>query len=144
MFFDTSVLVAASEQSHPHHEKAWPLLQSVVKGEATGIIGAHSLAELYAALTRLPVQPRIQPAHAQRIISENILPHFEIMELTRKDYSDVIQEVAIRGIPGARIYDALLLRCAANSSAERILTFNLRDFAELAPDTLRDKLSVPQ
>jgi hypothetical protein len=32
--------------------------------------------ELYAALTRLPVHPRIYPTEAARIVAENILPHF--------------------------------------------------------------------
>lgn len=143
LFFDTSVLVAASERSHPHHERALPLLQRVAKGDDIGVMSAHSLAEVYAALTRLPVQPRIQPAEAQRIVTENILPHFEIVTLAREDYVAVIQDMGARGIPGARIYDALLLRCAANSAVERILTFNLKDFSELAADAQREKLSAP-
>ena len=32
----------------------------------------HSIAEVYAALTRLPVQPRIHPVEAARILTENI------------------------------------------------------------------------
>jgi predicted nucleic acid-binding protein len=143
VFFDTSVSVAASESSHPHHERAWPLLRSIADGKVVGILCAHSLAEWYAALTRLPVKPRIQPAEAQRIINENILPYFEIVPLAAADYAATIREMGDRDIPGARIYDALLLRCAAKSSADQILTFNRKDFVELAPDALRETVSVP-
>ena len=38
VFFDTSVLVAASESSHPHHAQA---LRRVAKGEDQGSIGMH-------------------------------------------------------------------------------------------------------
>jgi predicted nucleic acid-binding protein len=36
-----------------------------------------------------------------------------------------------RGSPGAKIYDALLLACAARSGAECIYTFNLGGFRKL-------------
>ena len=65
-FFDTSVLVAALERGHPHHERASPKLQSVVDGAVTGFMGIHSLAETYVALTRMPVVPRIQPEDARQ------------------------------------------------------------------------------
>jgi predicted nucleic acid-binding protein len=56
VFFDTSVLVAASEESHPHYRRAWPALRRVAGGKDLGFMSIHSIAELYAALTRLPVQ----------------------------------------------------------------------------------------
>ncbi len=59
VFLDTSVLVAASESCHPHHAQALPVLRRVARGEDEGCIGVYSIAETYAALTRLPVQPRI-------------------------------------------------------------------------------------
>lgn len=77
VFFDTSVLVGASENSHPHYVRAWPALRRVATGKDRGFMSVHSIAEVYAALTRLPVQPRIHPAEAERIVADNILPHFE-------------------------------------------------------------------
>jgi predicted nucleic acid-binding protein len=55
IFFDTSVLVAASERSHPHRAQAWPALRRVANGADQGFMSVHSIAETYAALTRLPV-----------------------------------------------------------------------------------------
>ena len=40
-------------------------------------ISQHPIAEVSAELTRLSVQPRIHPAEAERIVTENILRHFE-------------------------------------------------------------------
>jgi hypothetical protein len=47
-----------------------------------------------------------------------------------------------RGLGGGKVYDALLIECARISRADRIYTFNLRDFRRLAPD-LTDRISAP-
>jgi predicted nucleic acid-binding protein len=143
IFFDTTVLVAASEQSHPHYTQAWPALVRVAAGQDKGIMGLHSIAELFAALTRLPVQPRIHPVEAARNVNENILPHFEVVFPGEEDYVEVMNTMASGGWSGARIYDALLLRCAARSGVERIYTFHLGDFRQLAPAGLQEKICAP-
>ncbi len=142
VFFDTSVLVAASEQGHPHYGQAWPALRRVTARRDRGFISVHSIAEMYAALTRLPVQPRIHPAEAARIITDNILPHFEMVPVEKNDYTEALRVVADGGWSGAKIYDALLIGCAARSHADRIYTFNLSDFRQLAPD-LEDRICAP-
>ena len=143
IFFDTTVLVAASEQSHPHYAQARPALLRVAAGQDTGFMGQHSIAEVFAALTRLPVQPRIHPVEAARIVTENILPHFEVVPLGKKDYLEAMNTMASGGWSGAKIYDALLLRCAARCAVERIYTFNLGDFRQLAPPALQEKICAP-
>jgi predicted nucleic acid-binding protein len=143
IFFDTTVLVAASEQSHPHYAQARPALLRVAAGEDRGFIGLHSVAEVFAILTRLPVQPRIHPLEAARIVAENILANFEVLSLGKDAYLEALNTVASRGWTGAKVYDALLLRCAAGCSAERIYTFNVSDFRQLAPARLQDKICSP-
>ena len=143
VFFDTGVLLAASERCHPHYGQARPALLRVVTGADKGFISAHSIAELYAALTRLPVQPRIQPVEALQIVNENVLQHFESVSIKRKDYIEAVQAVASGGLSGAMIHDALLLGCAAKCDADRIYTFNLVDLRTLAPEHLRDKICSP-
>jgi len=143
VFFDTTVLVAASEQSHPHYPQARPALVRVAKGKDKGFLGLHSIAEVFAALTRLPVRPRIHPAEAARIVAENILPHFEVVSVGEEDYVEAINAMASGGWTGAKIYDALLLGCARRCGAERIYTFNLRDFEQLAPAGLGERICAP-
>jgi predicted nucleic acid-binding protein len=142
VFFDTSVLVAASLTSHPHHVQAHAALRRVATKTDKGFIGAHSLAEIYAILTRLPLEPRIHPLEAVRIIAENILPHFEVIPLLPEDYAAIIAQMGEGGRTGEKIYDALLLSCAAKCPAERIYTFNVVEFRKLAP-TLQDRICAP-
>ena len=47
------------------------------------------------------------------------------------------------GRPGARIYDALLLRCAAKANCDRVYTFNVRDFRAIAPPGLAERICAP-
>ncbi len=143
IFFDTTVLVAASSKSHPHHAQAFPALQRVAAGRDTGFISAHSIAEVYSALTRLPVEPRIHPVEAARIVTENLLPHFEVVPVEKADYLAALNTVKDGGWPGAKIYDALLLSCAAKCEVSRVYTFNLGDFKLLAPKNLQSKICAP-
>jgi predicted nucleic acid-binding protein len=143
IFFDTSVLVAASARNHPHHAQAWPALRRVALKQDQGFIGVHSIAETYAALTRLPVQPRIHPSDAGRIVRDNILEHFTLVPAGRDEYLEALNAVQDNGWPGAKIYDALLLACAARSGAERIYTFNLGDFKGLASPELQARIGSP-
>jgi predicted nucleic acid-binding protein len=88
IFFDTTVLVAASVQSHPHYVQARSALLRITAGRDKGFMSLHSVAEVFAALTRLPVQPRIHPVEAARIVTENILPHFELVSIGKEDYQE--------------------------------------------------------
>ena len=106
-------------------------------------MSVHSIAEVYASLTRLPVQPRIHPLEAVRIVTDNILAHFEVVPIGKEDYMEALNTVGSGGWSGAKIYDALLLRCAARCTVERIYTFNLGDFKQLAPATLQGILCAP-
>ncbi|MBV8054969.1 MAG: PIN domain-containing protein [Deltaproteobacteria bacterium] len=105
-----------------------------------GFISVHSIAEVYAALTRLPVQPRIHPAEAARIITDNILPHFETVSVGKKDYIEALRLVGDGGWSGAKIYDALLIGCAARSGADRIYTFQPCRFPAAGTESTRENL----
>ena len=89
-------------------------------------MSVHSIAEMYAVLTRLPVQPRIHPAEAVRIITDNILPHFEAVPIGKKDYVEALKLVGNGGWSRAKIYGSLLMGCAARCDADWIYTFNSR------------------
>src|SRR5258706_14614109 len=99
-------------------------------------MSAHSIAEVYAALMRLPVQPRIHPLEAVRILGDNIVPHFEIIPIDKEDYVAALSSVGNGGGGGPKNYDALLLRCATKRAVKGIYTLNLGDFPQPAPPTL--------
>jgi predicted nucleic acid-binding protein len=89
------------------------------------------------------VRPRIHPVDAARIVRENILAHLEAIPLSKADYLEALTAMEDGGQVGAKIYDVLLLRCAAIQDVERIYTSNRGDFRELAPASLRGKICAP-
>jgi len=143
IFCDTNVLVAAFLQSHPHHNSARPLIERAKAGDDEGFVAAHSLAETYAVLTRLPGGNQLAPAVAWQLISENILKDFSIVSLTLKEFSDTLAKAAANGVEGGKTYDALLMAAAAKSGADRIYTVNVRHFQSLADDSLRPRIAAP-
>jgi predicted nucleic acid-binding protein len=142
VYFDTAVLVAASVAGHPHHSQALVAFQSVREKKISGYISGHGLSEVYAVLTRTPFAPPVFPAEAWKILDENVLPSFEIIAITPQMYKETIRDCAERGWIGGRIYDALHLRCARESGCNRIYTFNVRHFQQLAPD-LAQRIGAP-
>lgn len=143
VFLDTNVLVAASVAGHPHHQQAFAVVDRVVAGRDKGFMSMHSIAEIYAALTRVPVVPRIHPTEASQILCDSVLPLFQCVPVGKRDYLKALETVRAGGWLGARIYDALLLGCAAKCSADRIYTFNLADFQSLSPPALRQRILTP-
>jgi predicted nucleic acid-binding protein len=119
------------------------VVESVVAGRVEGFAAAHSLAETYAVLTRLPGADQVAPTVAWQLISENILKHFTVITLTAKEYSDTLESAAANGVDGGRTYDALLLSAAAKSNADRIYTLDLTHFQSLADDKLRERVFAP-
>ena len=142
IYFDTAVLVAASVADHPNHVQAAGAIHAVHAKKAEAYVSAHGLAELYSVLTRTPFTPPVYPAEAWQVISENILPYFEVVTLSAKEYSDTIRNCAKLGLTGGRLYDALHLRCAQKSGCSRIYTFNVKHFKTLAPE-MADLISAP-
>jgi predicted nucleic acid-binding protein len=143
VFCDTNVLVAAFLQSHPHHNAARPVLERVKAGQDQGWVAAHSLAEAYAVLTRLPGGNQVASAVAWQLISENVLKNFTVVSLTSKEYSATLEKAGADGVEGGKTYDALILAAAAKSGAERIYTTNTRHFQSLADDRLRARITAP-
>jgi predicted nucleic acid-binding protein len=126
--FDTSVLVAAFIEGHPKHERALPWLSKAKAQEFEFVVSSHTLAELYAVLTTLPVKPRISPNVSWRLLQENIEGVAKTVSLSSTEYKAIIKKASELGLSGGIIYDALIAKVAEKSKVERILTFNLRHF----------------
>jgi predicted nucleic acid-binding protein len=143
VFLDTSVLLASVLEKHTAHERAFAVLERVHDRKDEGFISGHSLAELYANLTRLPPPFRHSPEQALLSAEENVLKHFKISTLTGSDYTELIREAALTGIQGGTIYDAILLKCATKSEVERIYTFNQKHFQAVAPKKVASRICLP-
>lgn len=134
IYCDTSMLVAASIASHPHHAPSVELLKLIRGKRHEGVISAHGTAEFYAVLTRAPLSPPIYPSEAWRLLDENILPHFNVATLSTAQYAAVLRQASQKGWTGGLVYDALHIAAAVNNQCKRIYTFHLRRFSQLAPD----------
>lgn len=141
-YFDTTILVAASVADHSHHNPAIAALELSQGGKIESYTSGHGLSEVYAVLTRTPFHPAVYPSEAVRILQQNILPFFKLITITPQMYIETIRECADRGWIGGRIYDAIHLCCAREADCERIYTFNVRHFQQLAPD-LAQRICAP-
>ena len=133
VLFDTSVLVPALVSSHPQHGRAFTWLKKA-KHEIEMVVCSHSLAELYAVLSTLPVSPRITPGLAWRLIHESVIPSASIVSLSSADYISTLNRMSDHGLSGGIVYDALAVKAAQKAEVDRILTLNIRDFKRIWPE----------
>lgn len=138
-FLDTSVLIAAFWGDHESHDASLAILQQCRK-ETSGC-GLHSLAEVYATMTALPVRPILAPDQVALFL-EQIPERLSMISLDEAEYRKTIQDAADRDLVSGRIYDALLLACARKAKARTIYTWNLKHFRQIAPD-LAERIRTP-
>jgi predicted nucleic acid-binding protein len=130
-FFDTSVLVAAVLVQHVHHDPSLAVYLAADKSHAC--CAAHSLAEVYATLTRLPGRQRMSCEQALLFL-DDITDRFTTVALNGQEYCSAIADAAAEGVVGGTVYDALLARCAVKAKASTIYTWNVDHFRRLGPD----------
>lgn len=138
-FFDTSVLIAAFWRGHSHHEASLKLVSAASKRKSA--CAMHTLAEVYATMTVLPVKEVIPPEQALLFVQE-VRDRFTIVSLDEDEYFKAIERVAAQGFVSGKIYDALLLQCAVKVRAETIYTWNLKHFRAIRPDAA-DRMHTP-
>jgi predicted nucleic acid-binding protein len=138
-FFDTSVLVAAFWGAHVHHAPSLKRFAAVEKSHSA--CGIHSLAEVYAVMTALPVKPMIPPEQALLFVEE-VRNRLTLVSLSAEEYFAAILDSSSRGFTGGRIYDSLLLACAAKCKAQAVYTWNLKHYQSLAP-ALAPRIQTP-
>jgi len=138
-FFDTSVLVAVFYGDHVHHKASLELF--IQFDRLTGCCGAHSLAEVYSTLTRMPGKHRVSGEQAMLFIG-SIRERLSIVALDVDEYIDALEHSAARRIMGGAIYDAMLAQCALKAQAETIYTWNARHYT-LCADAVTGRLRNP-
>ncbi len=138
-FFDTSVLVATSVEGHEHHERSFALF--IDADRKTACCAAHSLAERYATLTRLPGKFRLSADQAMLFL-HSVEERLEVISLDPREYQLAIREAATAGIAGGTIYNAVLGRCALKARATRIYTWDVGDFQRLSTE-IAERVRTP-
>lgn len=138
-FFDTSVLVPVFLEDHEHHERS--LKAFVGADRRRDYCAAHSLAEVYATMTRLPGRHRLSGEQVLLFL-ENIREHLALIALTGQEHHATIREAAEAGIIGGTIYDALIARCALKAKVDAVYTWNTRHFEQFGP-AIAKRLRMP-
>jgi len=138
-FFDTSVLIGAFWRGHPQHAASLQVVSRANKSKSA--CAAHTLAEVYATMSALPVRDVIPPEQVILFVQE-VRDRFMIVTLTEEDYFETIERTAAKRLTSGRIYDALLLACAAKVKAKTIYTWNLKHFQSIAPEQA-DRIQTP-
>jgi predicted nucleic acid-binding protein len=134
VFCDTSVLVAAALEAHAHHRSAHAVLDRIARRDDIGFISAHSLAETYSVLSRMPTLPKLTASDVLAILEQNIIPHFTLVTLAAADYLNAIRDLSAKGLGGGRVYDVLHIMTTRHQALDRIYTFNESEWKSLAPD----------
>jgi predicted nucleic acid-binding protein len=132
-FFDTSVLVPVFYGDHVHHKAS--LARVIQFDKDSGYCGAHSLAEVYSTLTRMPGKHRISSEQAMLFIG-SIRDRLAVIALNGDEYADALAAAAALGIVGGGIYDAMLAHCALKARAEKIFSWNARHYSQCGPEVI--------
>ena len=102
---DTSVAVALTVADHEHHERTFAEL-----GDRRLGLAGHAAFETFSVLTRLPTPARRAPAIVARLLAGSF-PHTRF--LGAEAAASLLGKLAISGIAGGAVYDALVGACAS-------------------------------
>lgn len=137
---DSSVLVASLLDHHSVHHLALSALESALDaGELA--LPMPALIETYSVLTRLPAPHRLRPQMALDLMARSF-GEFRVLTVPENRLWERLTEWATAQVAGGAIYDALILACCLEGAADRLLTFNKRDFDRLAPTGF--EIEVPE
>lgn len=139
-FLDTSVFVAAFWGDHPQHDASVALVGKATP--KTAYCAAHTVAEVYSTMTRLPVKPPI-PTEQALLFIRQIREKFTVVALTEKEYFATIERLAEAGVGRSIVFDGLITTAAAKSGADVIYTWDVDDFQRVSPAPCAGRIRTP-
>lgn len=130
---DTSALVATVCSWHEHHARTLAELERRERAGEELVLAAHSLAEAYAVLTRLPGPNRLRSDDALALLEAN-WRETPVECLTAAETWRALRRAHRREVIGGRTCDLLIAACALKAGAATIITWNVRHFVAAAPE----------
>ncbi len=130
---DTSALVATVCSWHEHHARTRAEIERREGGGEELVLAAHSLAETYAVLTRLPGPNRLRSGDAIALLEAN-WGETTVVHLTAAETWRALRKAQRSGVIGGQTYDMLIAASALKGRASTIITWNVRHFAAVAPE----------
>lgn len=130
---DTSCLVAAVCEWHRDHEATRKEIERRTAAGETTTLAAHSLAEAYSVLTRLPEPHRLRPEDALAVLEAN-WGQTRLVALGAADYRSTLRRCRDAGIGGGAVYDALIASCARKARVATLVTWDLGSYERFLED----------
>jgi predicted nucleic acid-binding protein len=130
---DTSCLVAAVCGWHRDHDATRREIERRAGSGEKLVLAAHSLAETFSVLTRLPEPHRLRPDDALALIEAN-WGETRLVALAGSDYRATLRRCREVGIGGGAVYDALIAACARKAGVQTLLTWELEGFERFLED----------
>lgn len=131
-FFDTSVLLGGLIELGPASAPSQEIMAAITAGQVQRPHTAwHCCLEFYAVSTRLPEELRLSPADAWRLIDEEVMNRFGVLQLPDSHRESFLHAAADDRLVGGRIYDAHIAETARLARVAVIVTDNIRHFAGL-------------
>jgi predicted nucleic acid-binding protein len=130
---DTSCLVAAVCGWHSDHDAT---RREIERRSADGdklVLAAHSLAEAFSVLTRLPEPHRLRPDDALELIYSN-WGRTRLVALAGAEYRATLRRCRDTGIGGGAVYDALIAACARKARVTTVVTWDVDGFERFLED----------
>ncbi len=127
------MIVAGLIEQHPRHAAAKSWLDKARAAKVQAIISAHSVAEAYSVLSSLPLRPPLDPLRLADLIEDLTSNIARPVSLGAAEYLRTLHRLAADGLRGGIIYDALIAAVAIKEKADRIITWNVRDFRRVWP-----------
>ncbi|PWT80062.1 MAG: hypothetical protein C5B57_12825 [Blastocatellia bacterium] len=129
VFLDTSVLVGGLIDFGPQSAPAQLLLHAVAERRVSSAQTAwHCCLEFFSVSTRLPVEFRLTPADAVRLLEEEVFARLTVHELPSADRLPMFTVAARDDVAGGRIYDTHIAEIARSAGTGIIVTDNRRHF----------------
>lgn len=143
ILIDTNVLLRAAQPAHPMHETAVRALEILIERDENLFVALQNLAEFWNAATRPAANNglgfTIEEAEAELVRIEGF---FQMLTESEASYAMWKTLVLENRVSGVQVHDARLVSVMKTHAVERIITFNIADFARFSgieaihPDTI--------
>ena len=130
---DTSFLVPLFVDEHAFHEPTRAEWDRLRLQHVQFVVACHALLECFSVLTRMPPPYGRSPEMVNRLLRENLAQDTEIPGVDAGQVWSCFDEMVSRGASGGSIYDAVIAQASFEAGATVLLTWNVKDFVQLAP-----------
>jgi predicted nucleic acid-binding protein len=132
VFLDTTVLVAGAIDMGEASVAPQLVMTAVAERRVKRPLTAwHCCLEFYSVATRLPLELRVSPADAVRLLAEEVFGRCTVVDLPAADRQTLLQDAARDHVAGGRVYDLHIAEAARAHGAKTVVTDNRRHFLSL-------------